>query len=199
MDWKTVIGTLAPVLGTALGGPLAGTALKIVSEALLGKPDGTTDEISKSISSGLDPEIILKLREADTSFQVKMREMDIDIAKLNASTETAYLEDVQSARATSGVNRSIFILGISIVSTFALLMTAVLYGSFQLMVGGIILKDVAVASTVSGLIGSVIGYVAGNAQQVIGYYFGSSKSSSTLSTALAGAVKDSSNILKRTE
>lgn len=199
MDWKTVIGTLAPVLGTALGGPLAGTALKIVSEALLGKPDGTTDEISKSISSGLDPEIILKLREADTAFQVKMREMDIDIAKLNASTETAYLEDVQSARATSGVNRSIFILGISIVSTFALLMTAVLYGSFQLMVGGIILKDVAVASTVSGLIGSVIGYVAGNAQQVIGYYFGSSKSSSTLSTALAGAVKDSSNILKRTE
>lgn len=199
MDWKTVIGTLAPVLGTALGGPLAGTALKIVSEALLGNPDGTTDEISKSISSGLDPEIILKLREADTSFQVKMREMDIDIAKLNASTETAYLEDVQSARATSGVNRSIFILGISIVSTFALLMTAVLYGSFQLMVGGIILKDVAVASTVSGLIGSVIGYVAGNAQQVIGYYFGSSKSSSTLSTALAGAVKDSSNILKRTE
>lgn len=188
MDWKSIIKTAAPVLGTALGGPLAGAAIKVLGDAVLGNADATQDEVAAAITSGLSPEAIVKMREADNAFKAQMKAMDIDILKLNAQTEQAYLADVQSARNANGANRSVFWLGIAILVTFATLMGFVMYGSFQLLTGGIVLKDVAVASVVSGLIGTVIGYVAGNAQQVVGYYFGSSKGSADKTDALASAV-----------
>lgn len=188
MDWKSIIKTAAPVLGTALGGPLAGAAIKVLGDAVLGNADATQDEVAAAITSGLSPDAIVKMREADNAFKAQMKAMDIDILKLNAQTEAAYLEDVQSARNANGANRAVFWLGIAILITFATLMGFVMYGSFQLLTGGIVLKDVAVASVVSGLIGTVIGYVAGNAQQVVGYYFGSSKGSADKTDALASAV-----------
>ncbi len=188
MDWKSIIKSMAPVLGTALGGPLAGAAIKVLGDAVLGNADATQDEVAAAITSGLSPEAIVKMREADNAFKTQMKAMDIDILKLNAQTEQAYLADVQSARNANGVNRAVFWLGIAILVTFATLMGFVMYGSFQLLTGGIVLKDVAVASVVSGLIGTVIGYVAGNAQQVVGYYFGSSKGSADKTDALASAV-----------
>lgn len=188
MDWKSIVNAVAPVVGTALGGPLAGAAVKVIAGAVLGNEDASQDDVATAIQSGLSPDAIAKLKEADVAFKTRMKELDIDLAKLNASVEQAYLADVQSARNANGANRGVFWLGIAILATFATLMAAVMYGSFQLLTGGIVLKDVAVASVVSGLIGTVIGYVAGNAQQVVGYYFGSSKGSSDKTDALANAV-----------
>jgi hypothetical protein len=36
MNWKSIVKSIAPVLGTALGGPIAGGAIKMLSSALLG-------------------------------------------------------------------------------------------------------------------------------------------------------------------
>lgn len=47
-DWKAIVKTVAPALGTALGGPLAGTAVKVLSEALLGHSDGKEEEIARA-------------------------------------------------------------------------------------------------------------------------------------------------------
>ena len=33
-DWKSVVGTVAPLLGTALGGPFGGVAGKMIQDAL---------------------------------------------------------------------------------------------------------------------------------------------------------------------
>lgn len=194
MDWKSIVKTAAPLLGTALGGPLAGAAIKVLGEAVLGSTDATQDQVAEAITVGLSPESIVKMREADNLFKTQMKSLDIDILKLNAQTEQAYLTDVQSARANNGANRSVFWLGISILVTFATLMSVVIYGAFQLLVGGIVLKDVAVASVVSGVIGTVIGYVAGNAQQVVGYYFGSSRGSADKTTAMADAMSKAASL-----
>ena len=187
MDWKALIKTMAPVLGTALGGPLAGAAIKVLGEALLGKPEATQDEVAAAITQDLSPDAFVKMREADNAFKAQMKSMDIDILKLNAQTEQAYLADVQSARAANGANQAVFWLGIAILVTFATLMGFVIYGSFQLLTGTYTVQDAAIAGAVSGLIGTVIGYVAGNAQQVVGYYFGSSKGSADKTQALANA------------
>lgn len=187
MDWKAIVKTAAPLLGTALGGPLAGAAIKVLGDAVLGNSEATQDEVAAAITSGLSPDALVKMREADNAFKQRMKELDIDVMKLNQQTELAYLDDVKNARQTSGANRAVFWLGIAILATFGTLMGFVMYGSFQLLTGGIVLKDVAVASVVSGLIGTVIGYVAGNAQQVVGYYFGSSKGSADKTDALAKA------------
>ena len=42
---------------------------------------------------------------------------------------------------------------------------------------------------VSALIGTVVGYVAANVQQVMGYFFGSSKGSADKTDALVAAVR----------
>ena len=110
------------------------------------------------------------------------------LAKLNAASEAVYLADVQNARQTMGKDAGVFWLGIAILLTFTSVMSAVLWGSFQLLTGGITIKDVAVVAAVSGLIGSVVGYTAANAQQVVGYFFGSSQGSKAKTDALAAAI-----------
>jgi hypothetical protein len=189
MEWKKIINAVAPVLGTALGGPMAGAAVKIIAGAILGDENATEQQVTETVLQGLSPEALVKLREADNSFKVRMRELDIDLAKLNATTEQAYLNDVQNARTTHTGNRGIFWVGIAILLTFATVMVAVLWGSFQMIAGLIPIKDAGFASTVAGLVGTVIGYVAANAQQVVGYFFGSSKGSADKTDALAAAVR----------
>lgn len=189
MEWKKIINAVAPVLGTALGGPMAGAAVKVIAGAVLGDEDASEQQVTEAVMQGLSPESLVKLREADNAFKVRMRELDIDLAKLNAATEQAYLSDVQNARTSHGGSRGVFWLGIAILLTFAGVMVAVLWGSFQMIAGLIPIKDAGFASTVAGLVGTVIGYVAANAQQVVGYFFGSSKGSADKTDALAAAVR----------
>ena len=62
--WKEIIGTVAPTLATALGGPLAGVATQAISAALLGKADGSEDEIAAAFSVG-GADALQKARDAD--------------------------------------------------------------------------------------------------------------------------------------
>jgi hypothetical protein len=99
-DWKKLVASIAPVLGTALGGPLAGQAISILGQALgLGGDAGESDVAAAVASNRLTGDQLVAMRQADVAFQTRMRELDIDIEKLNADTEKAYLQDVQDARA----------------------------------------------------------------------------------------------------
>lgn len=188
-DWKQIIRAVAPTLGTALGGPLAGAAVSELSNVLLGKPDGTEDEVAAAVPS-MTPENILAIKQADQAFAVRMRELDIDLAKLNAETEKAYLGDVQDARKVHAGDVGVFRLGMAVLGAFAGVMTAVLYGSFLLLTGGLSPKDASTVGLVSGLIGTVVGYAAANAQQVVAYFFGSSRGSAVKTDAMAAAVQN---------
>ena len=53
---------------------------------------------------------------------------------------------------------------------------------------GITIKDVSVVAAIAGMVGSVVGYIAANAQQVVGYFFGSSAGSSSKTDAMGDAV-----------
>lgn len=189
MEYRLVLGVVAPTLINALSGPLSDSAWKSISMAIANK-DASEDEVSQIVLKGLDNPTLVKLKKAEDDFNAMISELNLNVSKLNSNEQRSKLDDVT----VSAVNRSIFILGVCIICTFSVLMLVVAYGAFQLMTGGIILKDVSAATTVAGLLGTVIGYVAGNAQQVVGYYFGSSKSSSTLSTALAGAIKETARM-----
>lgn len=81
-DWKKTLATVAPGLATALGGPLAGVATKALSDALLGKPDGTADELAQAMTAG-GTDALLKLKEAENQFQVRMKELAIDLDRVH--------------------------------------------------------------------------------------------------------------------
>jgi hypothetical protein len=85
---KQIIGSVAPMLGTVLGGPLGGLAGSMLAKAL-----GTDDPKAQEtmITSG-DPEILLKLKAAESELQEHMRELDIDEEKL-------HFDDTANARA----------------------------------------------------------------------------------------------------
>lgn len=82
MDWKAIVKTVAPVLGTALGGPLGGMAVKAIGDAL-GLSDATEEAISSAIT-GAKPEDLLKLKQADQQFAKDMKALDVDLVRIAA-------------------------------------------------------------------------------------------------------------------
>lgn len=85
-----IVQSVAPTIATALGGPLAGAAVQEISKRLLGKSDGTMDEVESAVI-GADPDMLLKLKDAEYEFKLKMKELDV------AEDRLAY-EDIKSAR-----------------------------------------------------------------------------------------------------
>lgn len=91
MDWRSIVGTVAPGLATALGGPLAGMAAAAISDALLGKPNGTEGEIVTALQAG-GHEALLKLKQAEQTFAVEMRRLDIDLERVHQSDRASARE-----------------------------------------------------------------------------------------------------------
>lgn len=81
-DWKSIVRTVAPALGTALGSPLAGVAVKFIADKFLGNPEATEGEIATSIISS-SPEQLVKLKELDNNFALEMKKLDIDIYNID--------------------------------------------------------------------------------------------------------------------
>ena len=89
-DWKSVVSTIAPVLGTAIGGPFGGMAAKVIGSVLLNKGDATEDEIMAAIQTAT-PEQLHKLKSANNEFKLEM-------AKLGVTKEKMVFDDKDSAR-----------------------------------------------------------------------------------------------------
>lgn len=86
MDLSKIGGLLAqvaPTVATALGGPLAGLAVKTLSEAMFGHQDASESDVSAALMNAT-PEQLQKLKETDATFKLKMKELDIDLEKIAA-------------------------------------------------------------------------------------------------------------------
>jgi hypothetical protein len=79
-----VLGTVAPTLAAAIGGPLAGQAVQFLGSALGLPSDTAEDHIAKAVAAAT-PEQLLLLKKADQEFAVRMRELDIDVERINAA------------------------------------------------------------------------------------------------------------------
>jgi hypothetical protein len=79
-NWKGLIGSVAPTLATALGGPLAGMAVQAIGGAL-GLSDATEEKLSAALA-GAKPEDLIALKTADQAFAAKMKELDIKVEEL---------------------------------------------------------------------------------------------------------------------
>lgn len=75
-DWKKTLGTVAPGLATAVLGPLGGLATKAIVEAL-GLPQDASEAMISDAIKGATPEQLLALKQADQTFKLQMRSLDI--------------------------------------------------------------------------------------------------------------------------
>ena len=196
-DLKTALGSIAPILATMLGGPLAGAAVTALTGAfgLTSKGDQQKDieQISNVVQAGqMTPEMIAAVRSADQKHAEIINQQAIDLVKLNSDHETAlaqtFTADTQDARKSFGQQKQIFQLGVCILIIFAFVMGFTLYASYLLLNGGITIKDVSTVAAIAGMVGSIIGYVAGNAQQVVSYFFGSSHGSNQKTDSMSDSI-----------
>ena len=129
-----------------------------------------------------------------------MAQQGIDLAKMNLDFEAAQtkavIEDRIDARKQNSGREAVWWIAVVILVTFAAMMGFVLYGCWMLLQGGITIKDVSVVAAISGLVGSVVGYVAANAQTVVNFIYGGSLGSEKKTDALAASVQQAIGIAK---
>ena len=164
-DWKSLVGSVAPTLATALGGPYAGMAVKAIANKL-GLKDGAKESDVSAALAGATPDMLLKLKEADQAFETTMAELGVDLEKIAAA-------DRDSARQMQMNTKSklVPIIAVMTVSGFFAVVLWVLSGKITLE---------------STLLGFVLGQVSAKAEQVYNYYFGSSAGSKEKTQHLAG-------------
>jgi hypothetical protein len=150
---KNLVGAVAPTIGTALGGPMGGMAANMIAD-VLGVPN-TPKAIEKAIQEAT-PEQMLELKKAEQAFEVQMKELDVDVFKLEVA-------DGQDARKTFSKDWTARIVGVSVVGGF---------------MGYIFLVTLQPPEQNSeALINLVLGYLGGLASAVISFYFGASHKS----------------------
>lgn len=80
-DALHVLGSLAPTVATAIGGPFAGMAVNALENALGDKVTGSTPaDRQKSIENAIlggDPATLLKVRESENALTEKMAELGV--------------------------------------------------------------------------------------------------------------------------
>ena len=78
-----LLGQVAPTIATALGGPLAGVAIKTLSNALFGHEDGTEQQVSEAMATAT-PDQLAAIKKIDADFKVQMKSLDIDLERIAA-------------------------------------------------------------------------------------------------------------------
>ncbi len=147
---KNLVGAVAPTLGSAMAGPLGGMAMGKIAEVL-----GVSND-QKSIQQALQnatPEQMLELKKAEQEFDVQMKELEVDVFKLET-------QDKQHARSMFSKDWTARIIGLCTIAGF---------------LGYIFLVTLQPPEQNSeALINLVLGYLGGLASAIISFYFGAS-------------------------
>lgn len=167
-DWKNLVGSVAPVLGTALGGPFGGVAGTFLAEALGCDPADLPAKIGAA-----SPETLAQIKNLEHEFKVKMRELGI-------SEEAMHAQDRDSAR-NLAINTSLKPQAI-IAAIFIMGFVVVLYSVFA----GKVQLDAPQAQMANIL----IGILSAGIMQIMNFFFGSSSGSKQKTAQLTRTVID---------
>ena len=192
MDWKQIVGSIAPVMASVFLTPAAGAAVAVLAKSVLGESSGdpAKDEaaLNQVFAGGMTPELQAKVIDAETSLKIKLAELKVEDRKIDRDIEVAYLGDVNSARVNHHGDRAITIMGAWVLVAWALLMGLTLVGLGYLLVNGIKAADAGLVATIFTVLGSILGYVSNAAQQVLSYFYGSSRGFDRNTVAMREAV-----------
>lgn len=164
-----LVRTVAPTIASAVGGPLAGMATRAISEAFLGRPNATEEELIGA-AANVTPEQLLALKQAEHDFAIKMRELDVDLERISN-------EDRSSAREREAKTSDY---------TPKLLAAVVTLGFFSVMFW-MIANDLPANGGEAMLV--MLGTLGTAWGAIISYYFGSSAGSREKTQAINEMMK----------
>lgn len=153
-DWKKTLGTVAPMLATALGGPLAGVAVGMATKAL--GIENNPNALAEAVSSG-NPDVLVKLKQVDADFRVEMRRLGIKEQEI-ASLDRASARDMatKTTLKPQAILATVFVVGF----------IAVLYAVFS--------GEVTISDDLLKVGMYLLGILSAGITQIMNFFFGSS-------------------------
>lgn len=157
--------SVAPTIASALLGPLGGVAIAGLGK-ILGIDSATTESVSKAISDGrITPEQLAEIQKLELQYQNDEKERGFRYADLEfKDRDSARRREIEVKDNTNKI------LAYTVVSAFIAMVAATLLGY---------------AKVESVLAGTLVGYLSAKCEQVLAYYFGSSRGSDKKSDLLA--------------
>ena len=158
-----LIGQVAPTIATALGGPVAGMAVRALSTALLGHENGTEEDVSAALASAT-PEQLASIKKIENDFKVQMKSLDIDLVKISA-------DDRKSARD----------MQISTNSYVPSILATIVIGGFGIITA---MKVLGISMSSDSTVQDLLTTLRDGVILVLSFYFGSSSNSRDKDTML---------------
>jgi len=172
------IEAAAPALAAALETATKSRALERITSALGLASDADETKIGAALAAPDAPD---KLKSADKDFLQGLLGDAIDAV---AANQEQILKDVKDARekrdATTGFLAFTILIAFAVVASVALLAAASTAW---------LAPNAQISPVVVGLVGTVLGYIAGYAQQVVSFYFGSSMGSTQKSDLIGSTLR----------
>lgn len=162
-ELKKLLSGIAPTIGTALGGPMGGVAMKFLADKFT---DGDTGKVEDFLLSS-SPATLKELKVADMEFRKHM-------ADLGVKLEEMYVQDRASAR-NLAVEK-----GIKVQAGLSLGYTIGYFGTL----GTFIMGWTNIEPSMSGMVTTLIGALGAAQLQVLNFWFGSSRGSKDKSEIL---------------
>jgi hypothetical protein len=170
MDFTSIVKTVAPWIGTALGGPLGGLAVEAAAKAL-GASEHTTDAL-KTALSGATPEQMLALKQADNAFALQMQALGF---KQATDLENIAASDRKDARAMAVQTHS------PVPALLSILVTVGYFGTLiGMMMGWLKVSDSQALLIMIGSLTTAWG-------MVMSFWFGTTRGSADKNLALVQA------------
>jgi|TARA_B110000902_G_scaffold198371_1_gene225167 hypothetical protein len=88
MDWKEIVKSIAPVIGTALGGPMMGGTVRYLASTLLGDDNASEKDVAAYIQNA-NPDQLLDIKQLDNDFKIKMEKLGVDVFKLEVADRSS--------------------------------------------------------------------------------------------------------------
>jgi hypothetical protein len=162
MNW---LETIAPTIASALGGPLAGLAVEVVSKAI----GIDAKDVAKTIAEGkLSADQIALIKVAEIEMASRAQELGLDFAKLA-------VDDRKSARDMQSKNNALIPGVMAIVVTI---------GFFGILIG-LMTEQFKTSEALLLMLGSLGTAWTG----IIGFYFGSSAGSQAKDSMLLNSTQ----------
>ncbi|AKA60324.1 hypothetical protein P26218_21 [Rhodoferax phage P26218] len=168
MDWTKLVSTVAPWIGTALGGPLGGMAVEAAANAL-GLTDKTVDSVKQALA-GVTPDQMLALKKADQDFALQMQALGF---KNTADMEAIAAGDRDSARRMQTAKPS----------PVPALLTCFVVGAFTATL--VLLLKFDVPATNRDIVVYMIGQLSGGFTSALAFWLGTTRDSGRKTELLA--------------
>lgn len=169
-NWKDTIIKIAPTVATALGGPLAGTAVSALG-SLLGLNSPTPENLAEVISAGkLTPEQLSAIKQLELKYQAEEQERGFKYAEIAFKDR----DSARKANVEGGTQKSLFWLSLLLLSLSLGTEIYVLFQGYPEKLSEII-------------VGRVLGLMDAVSMLVLSYWYGTTNSSSQKNILLANA------------